>query len=732
VWRKPSVNPRFRLRAIEAERTLLSHEAGFRILHGRLPALLAPLIDGRRTTADIATALEGTASPAEIWFALSLLQDEGCLDEGCADEPASIAAFRSLWGVSAKILARRRASTTIALSAAGSLSIEPLASLLLSLGVRVGTRGDLTVVLTDDYLSGELTETDRRQRARGRPWLPLKPVGSVIWLGPLMTPGKRPCWHCVRERLLSNRPEHAWLARRRAEEEASACRPSIAMLASTYQSALGIAATQIMRWIATRTADPLADCLITFDLHSPGSERHHVVPLPGCRTCTNATAKRCTPRPIVIRRGPVVSRDNGYRVVAPEDTVARLRFLISPITGIIGGLDCRTGDRSLVHFYVADHVFEPALSQRDGDRTGFRHLSAGKGMTATQAQASALCEAIERYSGVFRGDQPVVHGRLGEVPGAIHPNRCLNFSSRQYRARRNGDTAPHTWVPEAFDERAAIDWAPLWSLTARTWRHLPAAYCYYGCRDRNGHRYCRPDSNGCAAGNTREEAILQAFLELVERDAVAIWWYNRVRRPGVALETFPGPYFDLLAAHYRRLRRTMQVLDLTTDLRVPTFVALSRQLPPGRPDLIVGAGTHFDPSVAVARALTEMNQFLPAALAGRLQPVLHAPRAGPRFLEPDPRQAPRQFSDFPAPPASDVGALVRRCVGLAAERGLETLVLDQMRPDIGVPVVRVVVPGLRHFYPRLGRGRLYDVPVTLGWLDRRRREDALNPVPFFL
>jgi len=60
------------------------------------------------------------------------------------------------------------------------------------------------------------------------------------------------------------------------------------------------------------------------------------------------------------------------------------------------------------------------------------------------------------------------------------------------------------------------------------------------------------------------------------------------------------------------------------------------------------------------------------------------------------------------------------------------LVLDQTRPDIGFPVVKVVVPGLRHFRPRFGPGRLFDASVTMRWLDRARKEDELNPVPFFL
>jgi ribosomal protein S12 methylthiotransferase accessory factor len=63
--------------------------------------------------------------------------------------------------------------------------------------------------------------------------------------------------------------------------------------------------------------------------------------------------------------------------------------------------------------------------------------------------------------------------------------------------------------------------------------------------------------------------------------------------------------------------------------------------------------------------------------------------------------------------------------------GLELIVLEHTRPDIAFPVVRVVVPGLRHFWQRLAPGRLYDVPVALGWLERPLSEEELNPIPIF-
>jgi ribosomal protein S12 methylthiotransferase accessory factor len=84
------------------------------------------------------------------------------------------------------------------------------------------------------------------------------------------------------------------------------------------------------------------------------------------------------------------------------------------------------------------------------------------------------------------------------------------------------------------------------------------------------------------------------------------------------------------------------------------------------------------------------------------------------------------------PWADDVADDVRTCQELVERAGMEMLVLDQTRPEVGLPVAKVIVPGLRHFWARLAPGRLYDVPVRLGWLSRPLAEQDLNPIPMFL
>jgi ribosomal protein S12 methylthiotransferase accessory factor len=76
-------------------------------------------------------------------------------------------------------------------------------------------------------------------------------------------------------------------------------------------------------------------------------------------------------------------------------------------------------------------------------------------------------------------------------------------------------------------------------------------------------------------------------------------------------------------------------------------------------------------------------------------------------------------------------ANVDRAVALVAELGMDFIVLDQTRPDIGLSVVKVLVPGMRHFWPRFAPGRLYNVPVELGWLDHPLTEAELNSTPIF-
>ncbi len=144
-----------------------------------------------------------------------------------------------------------------------------------------------------------------------------------------------------------------------------------------------------------------------------------------------------------------------------------------------------------------------------------------------------------------------------------------------------------------------------------------------------------------AAGTCLEEAVLQALLELVERDAAAVWWYNRVARPAIALDSFGDPYFEALEADYARLGWAVWVLDLTHDLGIPTCVALAHEAREDR--FSIGFGCHLDPRLAVQRSLTELNQLFDPGAARRapwdLERLLTARISSPALISPGSRSS---------------------------------------------------------------------------------------------
>jgi ribosomal protein S12 methylthiotransferase accessory factor len=300
-------------------------------------------------------------------------------------------------------------------------------------------------------------------------------------------------------------------------------------------------------------------------------------------------------------------------------------------------------------------------------------------------------------------------------------------------------------VPLPFNPKERLDWTPVWSITHQQSRYLPTSFLFYNYPTPPDQFFCWADSNGAAAGCTQEEAMLQGLLELIERDAVALWWYNRVRRPAVDLKTLGDPYISEVQDFYNSRDREFWVLELTSDLGVPAFVAISRRFTGPTEDIMMGFGAHLERNIAINRAITELNQFIPALLNvgpdGRTIYTIQDSEAVRWWtnarLEQETYLTPEEgISEVDAPKSSyspnTAGAMLKQLIAKLESSGYEVLMLDQTRPDIGLPVVKMIVPGLRHFWARFAPGRLYDVPVSMRWRSKRLTENELNPTPMFL
>jgi ribosomal protein S12 methylthiotransferase accessory factor len=556
---------------------------------------------------------------------------------------------------------------------------------------------ELFTVETVDYLDPQLAEVNRRALRDGTPWMLSRPRGSVVWVGPVFVPGRGPCWECMATRMRDVRA--AWQLPESRNDDAP-----------VTELGRELAALEAARW---KREPHTRARLLTFDMRTLVQQEHVVMPRPDCAACGDRAARAF--RPLALKsRKKSFTLDGGHRAAPPEQTYARYAHLVSPLVGLVQEVRRADGDSGALMTFVARHNYLL------GSRSKPPSSSYGKGMTVEQARTGALCEALERYSGLYSGNEPVVRAAfrdLGEE--AVHPHDCLLYSEEQYRTRDewNATVPRFLQVPERFDEQAETAWSPAWSLTHSRQRYVATAYCYYNSRRARANDFAYTDSNGSAAGTCLEDAILQGLLELIERDAAGIWWYARAKRPAVALETpFVKAMMHEHAAHGRELR----LLDLTTDLGIPVCAAVAA--PGSDPQTFtIGFGAHLDPAVAVTRAITETNQML--ALGRPHRRMYRGRLTDASFLE---AHGEREISTV-AMPSDDLRGDVLACVEVLARHGLETMVVDQTREEVGLPVVKVIVPGLRHFRPRFAPGRLFDVPVRMGWVTRPLRVEELNP-----
>ncbi|RAJ36119.1 ribosomal protein S12 methylthiotransferase accessory factor [Kitasatospora sp. SolWspMP-SS2h] len=748
---------------VDGEAVYLVSERGVSVVDGRLAQALAPLLDGTRTAEQIGAALDGVVPADKLRAGVDKLRAGGWVTaaDPATDRPG--AAFFEMAGQDGDTAMAALRGATVRVEVYGELDAAPFLAALAAAGVTVDQDAAFTVALTEDYLHPGLAERNRRALADGRPWLLARPVGSIVWVGPVFEPdaggtggtggtggaGGSGCWECLAHRLSANRQSLSYLQHRLGQDQPI---PTAgAHLPATLALGTQLAALETAKWLAG--ARPPQPAVTTLDTVLLESEKHVLVRRPQCPSCgDDAIMERRQLAPVAFESRPkAFTADGGHRSASPEDMLEKYRPQLSPITGVVTTLVPAARTPTGLRVYVSGQN----LSRQSGDlkqlRTGLRSVSCGKGRTDVQARASALGEAMERFSGVFQGDEArrtATFAELGDA--AIHPARTLLYSDRQYaeRDRWNVKQSMFNVVPVPFHADDPIEWSPAWSLTEQRHRWLPTQAMYYGYRH-SGRFYAAGDSNGCAAGTSFEDAVLQGFLELVERDAVALWWYNRVQRPAVDLDSFGDPYVDQLREVYRGLRREVWALDLTADFGIPVVGAFSRRLDAGRDganeDVLIAFGAHLDPHIALTRALTEMNQFLGPVAGDEHGKVSYAGAdpeqkawwttatvANQPYLLPDPhapRSTPASWLPLAGADLADDLALVQRIV---EDRGMEFLVADQTRPDVGLPVARVIVPGMRHFWARFAPGRLYDVPVRLGWLDTPTPESELNPIPIFI
>lgn len=351
----------------------------------------------------------------------------------------------------------------------------------------------------------------------------------------------------------------------------------------------------------------------------------------------------------------------------------------------------------------------------------------GKGPTREHAMASALMESIERYSSLPSSGGPrnfirSSYAELSKIHKVLHPDSIVEPVRFEYR------------------DDMLMDWLPGYDVISGEQVMVPASIALF--------RYTPPPpavnpfayfhTNGLASGNVVEEAICHALCEVIERDAMSLaelrasaipfhilrTVHHSLNSAGICVPPIPADRFvddpsvfpdvDIseidfeparnLADRFSRAGISLTIKDITSDIGIPTFNASSVEwVTHDYGYLAEGHGTHPDARIALLRAITEVSQTRAANIQGArddLRKIKYSEQNtdDQRAWQFMPSTKRIKFSQVQTFFNEDILDDIKLILSRLKSVGLtQAIIVDLTNPDIGIPVVRAIVPGLETF-----------------------------------
>ena len=348
---------------------------------------------------------------------------------------------------------------------------------------------------------------------------------------------------------------------------------------------------------------------------------------------------------------PVPMRANCVHCQKGHSAQLPLDALLNPCLGLIDELV--TIPESPFGMGVAHGVAVGRRITSDNFSEHVRMAVGGSSLMPRDPRLALLMEAAERHSLLYWPDD---RGRLN----------CEHLPSR---------ITDHT-------VRADL-------LTGKEQALVPAEAVFLGFSG-SDHPTWDADTNGCGAGLSYADALESAIYELVERDALARWWFFRPRGNRVDLD---GDEFTRhLASTLREAQCRLWCLDITDRcVGIPVVVACLSNSDGER--IYLGASARSTRQEATRKACQEAVQFwLLGGLVGdpdsKKQWLENATTDNEPWIEGRPgdavsiHRAQEKLLDLPA------------IVNFLMRSGYKIFHINMTRPWLQIPVARVIIPGL--------------------------------------
>lgn len=350
----------------------------------------------------------------------------------------------------------------------------------------------------------------------------------------------------------------------------------------------------------------------------------------------------------------------------------------------------------------------------------------GKGRTKVHAQVSALMESIERYSSLPSSSQRRFtqgsYDQLSKEHTVLHPEEVVEPFNFQYK------------------DYMTMDFLSGFEMLSEGIILVPAALALfrYSPKPPALNPFAFYHTNGLASGNVLEEAICHSLCEVIERDAVSLAQLrasalpfhsiqhisNALRSQGYPVTSIPPDLFrddasiysdiDIYDLDFQPLKVMIRkfeeagipliIKNITSDIGIPTFNASSVEwLSHDYGYLVEGHGTHPDSRIALLRAITEVSQTRAANIQGArddLRKIKYGQENSDdkRAWQFTPSKRKSRFSDIRSYLNEDILDDIKLLLNCLKKVGLtKVIIVDLTIAEIGIPVVRAIVPGLETF-----------------------------------
>lgn len=368
----------------------------------------------------------------------------------------------------------------------------------------------------------------------------------------------------------------------------------------------------------------------------------------------------------------------------------------------------------------------------------------GTGKDIREAMIPALGELLERYSFSTWNTKHMIRGSFEQLKdkGAVTPTTFTFYSKRQL--------ADKAYYRSIVSPETEMDWIPAQTLEDKTKRLVPAqlAYMFYSRANQDEPVFWVTTSNGAAAGVSFDMAAYRALCEAIERDAFLVFWLNKIPPPQIDLNTITIPAVREALEMFDQNGINFYILDVTTDISIPTFVGLIVDKDGPKP-VCVSAVCDFDVQGALSKLAQEALKFLHFGAHKETIPIKAEDVTGI-----DERQlfwsqgdsfeeilfltegVVRPYDTIEQFPDEDFSVRLRRLRDIFTHKQYMCFFVDvtaQEARQAGLTVIRAIAPDLMPIYfeernKYLGVQRLYTTPISLGYRGAKDETD-LNPTP---